>query len=553
MTGRGSWRRVLVLAGILAAAPGIGPAGTSPPTIRVNQLGYRPADPKIAIVAGRISGSFSVKRLPGGEVAFEGEAGGSSPRDPASGDQVSLLDFSSVRADGQYVVTTPQGLSSPPFRIGDGVYDQAFRDALRSFKYQRCGVAIADGSPFGHPACHLDDAREWGPSAPRRAATGGWHDAGDYGKYVVPAGITLWHLGAIVSLQPSSDGARELLDEMRWELDWLLKMQREDGSVHHKVGPSRWTGNRAPQDDREPRFVYPVSSAATADFAAALAMAARLYERADPSYAGRLREAAEVSARWLDRHPAIVPTGGFKDPPGDDGGSGTYDDDDDRDERLWASAELWRTSRSPRYAIAIPETLRRWTPFDYPASWQRVQNLAFLTLADPQGPLDPAARARLLSLLDGQAAAITRGPATSGYRVALGPGDYYWGSNGLVLENAVVLLTASLASGKSSYRHAALDQLHYVLGRNALGKSFVTGFGSDPPLRPYHQPSMMHPRRPVPPGLLVGGPNASGAGVPHDFPARAYRDQDSLYGVNEPAIYWTAALAHVLALLQAAR
>jgi endoglucanase len=329
-------------------------------------------------------------------------------------------------------------------------------------------------------------------------------------------------------------------------------MQREDGSVHHKVGPSRWTANRAPQDDREPRFVYPVSSAATADFTAALALAARLYERADPSYASRLREAAEVSSRWLERHPAIVPTGGFKDPPGDDGGSGTYGDDDDRDERFWASAELWRTTRNPRYAVS-PETLRRWTPFDYPASWQRVQNLAFLTLADAQSPLDPDARARLLRQLDSQAAEITRGPATSGYRVALGSGDYYWGSNGLVLENAVVLLTASLASGKSSYRDAALDQLHYVFGRNALGKSFVTGSGSDFPQRPYHQPSMTQPQRPVPPGLLVGGPNASGAGVPHDFPARAYRDQDGLYGVNEPAIYWTAALAHVLALLQAAR
>jgi endoglucanase len=116
-----------------------------------------------------------------------------------------------------------------------------------------------------------------------------------------------------------------------------------------------------------------------------------------------------------------------------------------------------------------------------------------------------------------------------------------------------MLLTAAVVTGQPRYRHAGLDQLHYVFGRNALGKSFVTGFGSDPPQRPYHQPSLTHPKRLVPPGLLVGGPNASDAGVPHGFPARAYRDQDGLYGVNEPAIYWTAALVHVLALAQATR
>ena len=231
MSRRGSWRLALVLAAVLIAAAGVGPAGTGPPTIRVDQLGYRPGDPKIAIVAGQIPGPFSVKRLPEGEVVFEGKAGASSPRDPASGDQVSALDFSPVRADGQYVVTTPQGLSSPPFRIGAGVYDEAFRATLRSFFYQRCGMAITDGSPFAHLACHLDDAREREANGARRSVAGGWHDAGDYGKYVVPAGITLWHLGAIASLQSSSPVATDVLAEMRWELDWLLKMQRDDGGV----------------------------------------------------------------------------------------------------------------------------------------------------------------------------------------------------------------------------------------------------------------------------------------------------------------------------------
>jgi endoglucanase len=134
-----------------------------------------------------------------------------------------------------------------------------------------------------------------------------------------------------------------------------------------------------------------------------------------------------------------------------------------------------------------------------------------------------------------------------GYRVALTPQDYYWGSNGVVLGRAVQLLAAHRATGRGAFRDAALDQLHYLFGRNALGKSFLTGFGADPVRRPTHQPSITHPARLVLPGLLVGGPNAQAEGVAAARPARAYHDEPERYGVNEPTIYWQAALAHVLA------
>jgi endoglucanase len=544
--------RGFTVAGILVASLCIATAADAPRAIRVDQIGYRPGDPKVGLVVGTTSSSFTVRRVDTKQVAFEGTFGPPGERDPASGDRVAVLDFTPLRTEGEYVITTVDGLSSPVFRVGSAVYDEAFRAVLKSFLYQRCGTPIADGSPFARPACHLADAREWGPGGVQRAVTGGWHDAGDYGKYVVPAGLTLWHLGMIAGL-PGSAVTPDLLNEMRWELDWLLKMQREDGGVHHKVGPTRWAGDHAPQDDREPRLLYPVSSAATANFAAATAQAARLFESADPVYARRLLGAAETARRWLEQHPTIVPPGGFKDLPGDEGGSGAYGDDDDRDERFWAAAELWRTTGNPRYRAAFTEALRRWTPFDYPASWLHVQNLAFLTLLDPAGPLDAASRASLVGLLDAKAGETIRTLARAGYRVALAPNDYYWGSNGVVLERAVALLMAFRATGRPAFREAGLDQLHYILGRNSLGKSYVTGLGSDPPRRPYHQPSLTHPSRLVPAGLVVGGPNAQGAGVRQAFPARAYLDQEKLYVVNEPAVYWTAALAHVLALVQLAQ
>ncbi len=534
------WAAGPTLALLVVALVGAHGFGGQGPAIRVDQLGYRPGETKLALVAAAPA-AFAVREAATGRIVFEGPAAALGPRDPASGDRITALDFTALTIPGEYVVTAPGVTASPPFRVDNAVYANALRTVLRTFTYQRCGTAIQDGSPFAHPACHLTDAREWGPSGARRDVTGGWHDAGDYGKYVPAAGITLWHLAVVHDLaQPPG-----LLDEMRWELDWLLRMQREDGGVHHKVGPARWTADRAPHQDHEPRYLFGVSSVATATLAATGARAARLYAARDRGYAARLLGSAVDAWRWLERHPDIVPAGGFSNPSGVEGGA--YDDDDDRDERFWAAAELWRATGDARYRAAALGSFDRWPPFDYPASWRRVQNLAYLTLLEDGSPLDAGARRRLQATLAERAGWVTNAVNQGGYRVALTLKDYYWGSNGLALERAVQLFAAFRETGRRAFRDAALDQLHYVLGRNALGKSFVTGLGTDPVRRPYHQPAIAHPARLVVPGLLVGGPNAQREGLVVPFPAQAYRDDDRLYGVNEHAIYWTAALAHILA------
>jgi endoglucanase len=530
------------LAGALSPAPARGAPADS--AIRVGQVGYRPVDRKLALVATSPA-RFAVVDSAHGTTVFEGIPYRASARDPASGDQVTALDFTAVRGTGRFVVTAPGVLPSPPFRIAPEVFDEPLRIVLKSFGWQRCGVALAGGDAWSHPPCHMADAVPWGGGA-RRDVTGGWHDSGDYGKYVPPAAHALWHLFRVQAL-PGRRNA-ELLGELRWELDWLLRMQRDDGAVHHKVGPARWTGDRLPHEDREPRFLFDVSSAATADLAAVAAGGMRLFQSGDPLYARRLRERAEAAWRWLGRHPATVPPGGFRNPPDVDG-SGAYDDDDDRDERFWAAVELWRATGEGTYRTPVMAGLRGGSAFQSAVSWRNVQNLALLSLLEPGSPLPGAARAGLVASLDAHARQLLAMVTSGGYRAALGPRDYYWGSNGLALERAVGLLAAHRETGETRFQDAALDQLHYVLGRNALGKSFVTGLGADPPRRPYHQPSLSNARRLVLPGLMVGGPNALGSRLPVALPARAYRDDDRLYEVNEPSIYWTAALAHVLAAL----
>ncbi len=519
----------------------LGAAGGGAPAIRVDQLGYRPGDPKLALVPAQPPG-FAVRDAASGAVVFEGRPTPATGRDAASGDRVAALDFTPLRAPGRYVVTAPGLAASPPFAIADDVYAAVTRAVLAVFTAQRCGTALADGSPWAHPACHLEDAREWG-GGPRRDVTGGWHDAGDYGKYVPAAGLAVWHLAAVHDLTADPGRAAALREELRWELDWLLRMQRPDGGVHHKVSIARWNGDHAPQDDPDPRWLFGVSSAATANLAAAGARTARVFRAADPGYAARLLAAAEAAWTWLERHPAIVPPGGFRNPPEVEGGE--YEDDDDGDERLWAATELWLATREPRYGAAVLARLGRFAPFDYPPSYRQVQNLAYLDLLEPDSPLPAGERARLRAALLERSGWEVDWIERGGYRVALSPRDYFWGSNGVALERAVQLLAAARLAGRPAFRAAALDQLHYVFGRNALGKSFVTGFGADPVRRPTHQPSIVA-GRPLP-GLLVGGPNSHDAGVAGELPARAYRDDAERYGVNEPAIYWQAALAHVLA------
>jgi endoglucanase len=535
--------RAVVVGLVLVALLLLG-AAAAPPAVRVDQVGYAPRHPKVALVAAAPA-TFAVKDARTGAVVFDGRPGAPGPADPASGDRVAALDFTPLVAPGRYVVTAEGTAPSPEFTVGDDVYAPVLRAVLRVFFYQRCGTEIRDGSPWAHPVCHLQDAREWG-GGPHRDVTGGWHDAGDYGKYVPAAGITTWHLAAVHDLAPDAT----LRDELRWELDWMLRMQRSDGGVHHKITNARWTGNHAPHRDPDPRWLFGVTSTATANLAAAGARAARLLRPHDAAYAARLLAASEAAWQWLDRHPAIVPPGGFRNPAGVE--TGEYEDDDDRDERFWAAVELWRATGAARYRDAALAGLGRWTPFDYPASWRRVENLAYLSLLEPGTPLEAAAVARLRAGLVERSGWLVDAYATKGYRVALTPDDYYNGSNGVALGRAVQLLAAHRLTGRAAFRDVALDQVHYVLGRNTLGRSFVTGFGSDLVRRPTHQPSITHPGRLALPGLLVGGANARPNGVPAAFPARAYRDDHEIWGVNEPAIYWQAALAHVLAQLAAA-
>ena len=539
--------------------------------IKVDQVGYPTAAPKVALVVSRAKvKEFTVRRSRDGSVAFRGRLG---PRvaDSNSGDRVRSADFTALAEEGDFYLEVPDVGRSWTFAVGSSVYSRAFYLAMRSYYGQRCGTAVDLGPEFPgytYAACHLEGAwhRSSGKEGPR-ASTRGWHDAGDYGRYVVNSGITtgtlLWtwelfedRIGAVsLDIPESRNGTPDLLDEVRWNLDWMHSMQDEDGGVWHKQTSEYFPGFVMPERDTTTSYVVGTgaepfkSSCATADFAAVMAIAARVYEPFDAEYAQKARDAAGRAWTWLERHPGVR----FRNPEGI--GTGEYGDGECGDERLWAAAELWRTTGEERfhaYFVKSYGAFRGAIRNRGPQSWGNVAPLALWTYVLGGGK-DAAVAETIRRDSVAAADAIVKRTNRNGYHVSMTEQDYVWGSNGVAANYGVQLLVTNAIRPDPRYVHAALDNLHYLLGRNTFSLSWVTQVGESPFRNPHHRPSGADRNGEPWPGLLSGGPNRSRQdpameSLPQGLPpARMYLDVEASYASNETAINWNAPLVFLLA------
>lgn len=591
-------------------AAGAVPPSAAPPAaaLHVNQVGYLVDGPKAATLV------WDGPPLPwrcerDGAVLARGTT---APRgvDPSAGLAVHTVDFSEVRTAGsaELVVGGDEG---PALRvavtIGDDVYRGLREDALAVFYGQRSGIAIDEallGPGYGRAAGHLEDGAFGGDTAvaclPAGAATtaegvdlyegwtdshtldvrGGWYDAGDHGKYVVNGGISVAQLlglyerarrrgtqGALgdgsLRVPEHGNGVPDVLDEARWELEWMLRMRVPAGSrfaglVHHKVVDERWTQvPLLPADDPQRRYLHRPSTAAALNLAAAAAQGARLFRPFDAAFADRLLDAARSA------YAAAAATPGLLAPDTNtlaDAGGGPYDDTDLDDERYWAATELYLTTREDAYLadlranpFHVGGTGR---PFDA-LDWQRVGALGRLDLATVRSPIPElgAVRASVVEAADALVDLVARQPFGQPYAPA--DGRYEWGSNGLLANNLVVLATAHDLTGERVYRDAVLSGIDYLFGRNALGLSYVTGWGARTAHRQHSRwyAHQVDPSLPSPPrGTLSGGPNSDTpdpvsralAGSPAQL---CYVDDIEAWGVNEMTINWNAPLAWVASYL----
>ena len=542
--------------------------------IKVDQVGYLPDRSKIAfVVSSEPAKEFIVRAKSDDSVAFRGTL---SVRiaDSDSGDQVQVADFSSLKKSGTYYLEVPGVGKSWSFSIAPDVYTRAFYLAMRAFYGQRCGTAVDLGpefTGFKHAACHLNGAYHStsGKTGPHISAKG-WHDAGDYGRYVVNSGIStgelLWTwemFGARLrnvklNIPESNNSTPDFLDEIRWNLDWMMTMQDEDGGVWHKQTSENFADFVMPENDKTVSYVIGVGkepfkgSTATADFAAVMAIAARVYKPFDAAYSQSCLKAAEKAWTWLEKYPSVTfrNTGNVL--------TGGYGDNDSRDELLWAAAELWRTTRQDTYSTYFNSHYTEHLPTinsTGPPSWPRVAPLALWTYVLGGGSNVDAIKAIRESSLKAADEIVTR-TSSNPYRHSLTTRDYVWGSTAINANYGVQLLVAYAMKSDARYVHTAAENLHYLLGRNTFSLSWVTQLGENPYRHPHHRPSQAD-NNPEPwPGMLSGGPNQHRqdpamkklGNLP---PAKMYLDDWESYATNEICLNWNAPLVFVLAgLLQ---
>lgn len=488
----------------LQAAPEANPILKEP---KVNQQGYLPEDKKYFCLTQRAGGPkqgdpFQVMDE-AGKAAFAGKIQADPLEDlKSTGEKVFQVDFTSLTLPGRYTVELA-GLKSQPFEIGPGVYQPLFKDALRCFYLIRCGTAIDDSiTGLKHPACHMKDA----PSHedPKLLdLTGGWHNADDYGKWVLEEGVSCsWMLwlyefkekqmeGLKIGIPESSNPMSDLLNQARWGLEWMLKMQRPDGGVLHKVdAEDHFCVGTPPEKDPYPRFYKKPGAIDAGDFVGTMCLASRAFRTADPAFAKKCLEAAKKAWKWLEKNPDAVE----KDTD--------YLDTDPSGEKLWALGEMAAATGDKdlvqRFQTEVSSgTLK-------PPTWNEPQFFGSMALYfDSKTPakLKDVLKQGLVKACD----SLVQASQANGYGVVQAPSEYWWESNEILLDKTGQLLFGYQATGDVKYRDTAVRQMNWFLGENSLGFSFVTGHGTRSASHPWHW--IHHDYGILMPGWAMGGPN----------------------------------------------
>lgn len=526
--------------------------------IHIDQLGYRNNDKKIAVINGQYD-KFEIIDAGSKNVAFSGKTEG-KVKDVSSEDTVCYADFSAVTVPGSYYINIPGLGRSYTFLIGENVYDNAADSLVKALYYQRCGSTLEEkyAGDYQHAACHLSKAVLYQDGAKEIDTTGGWHDAGDYGKYIVPTAVTASHLMLAYEFYPESFGNSEsipesgnhlpdILDEAKYGIAWMLKMQEPvSGGVYHKVTSKDFPDSMTmPQEDLDLQYVMPISTTATADFAAATALAARIFGEFDPSFSQKCLEASKRAWGWLQANKNFV---AFKNPQ--DMSTGEYGDDDSgADEITWAAAELFRTTGEKAYNDYF---MQNYKSNGFGLGWQSVSGFAAIAyLFNDSTLVDGKKSEEIRSGWLAKADMFVSTAKNDGYLLAMHKMEYNWGSNMNVTNHAIHLLVADKLNNSPEYTETAENCAHYLLGRNTLDQSYITGLGSKQVMQPAHRPSMGDGAAKPVPGLVVGGPDAA---LEDDVakeklaglsPAQCYIDDMNSYSTNEVATYWNSSAIFV--------
>jgi endoglucanase len=545
------------------------------PAIILNQVGYLPQWHKKAFFRQSLPFSSENKNStpvqvvaaqinkPVASIPLQPEA-----LDSVTQDTVATIDFSSVTQPGTYYLQLGK-LKSVPFTIGTDIYKQPLVTLLRSYYLQRCGMEIDDPvTGISHPPCHLKDATmahqdQYNVAAKLIPTVGGWHDTGAYNKYVATSTVTIARLLSLyeeypdlfpdnqLSIPESGNNISDLLDEMKFSLDWLLKMQRPDGAVYRKLSGKTWPVGLAPNEDTQPRYIYGISTPETAKFAAVMAIASRNYQSLDAELATKYLTAAESAWQYLQKQKKMQVDW----VEGDDTGSDKYLASDfdreaslttDVDDRLWAATELYITTGKPDFADYFADHLKE---IDYTLfEWKNPAPLALVNyLRQNRQPTSEKLVTQIKTKIQQRADLILGKVNQSIYKLA--NYRFIWGSNKMAAEEGITLVYAYQLTKNPDYLTAAINQLDYLLGRNHFNQTFITDIGTNPV---QHLSNLYVRAKNIRiPGLVVGGPNGDaqdGIAVQHRGQL-SYIDDERSYTTNENAIDYNASVISLIVYL----
>ena len=526
-------------------------------TAYINQIGYRANDAKEFTLADG-NGTVEIADANGQTVLT------ATPKAATSWDaynqQVQLVDFSDLKVPGTYSIKVGGQVVRNDLKVSDKTFEDVTKAALKWYYYQRASMALEESYALqwkraaGHTNTTVQKHNSAGSGSIQSSK--GWYDAGDYGRYIVNSGITTYTLISLFEHYPDyfktlkwnipAEGTLpDLLAEIKYNLDWMLTMQDTDGGVFHKMTSLGFPGDVMPAKDTDPIYVIGKGTAATFDFAGVMAAAYRVYKDYDATYAAKCLEAAKKAYAWGTQNPNKA----FSNPG--DVSTGEYGDRSLGDEKLFAGTELFISTGDASYKQNVSEA-------GVP-NWGDVTGLAVYGIATHTTEMGASA-ASAKSILTGLADEFVK-RSQKGFGVVMAKEDFVWGSNAVAANQGVWLLHAYYLTGEQKYYDAARKVLDYLLGKNPLNMSFMTGFGTKSPKKPHHRPSTSDGVSAPVPGMLVGGPQPGGEDIGSESwecrdyrtgqAATSYTDNTCSYATNEVAINWNAPLAYLAGAIEA--
>ena len=530
--------------------------------VKVNQIGYDVYNQKRFVIPYNQGDLFKVINADTNEVVYEG-ALVNQTTNSMTNETNYYGDFTNVMTPGRYYIQTQMGGTSPIFSIGQHLYKTVANDVLRFFSIQRCGQELSSDvfGELAHGICHNAEHIVYDQidiTDKTVDASGGWHDAGDYGRYVQTGAKALFDLMFAYMANPdsftdemgiaeSSNGIPDVLDEARYELEWFMKMQGENGEVYSKAVSQNFALDISPDEDNQPLYVLTPETTAAGDFVAALAMASVIYQDFDEEFANECLDKAKITWDYLKEQDYLVAELN----PGDIN-AGLYRDDKDKDERFFAGIAMWVATSDNAYLESAINMLDQDATAANGLSYTNVGAYgAYYYLIQENAQDNKELYDKLLNSLITEADVATNNAAIDGYNTSII--NYGWGSNGDIVNNGILMMFAYDITGEEKYQQTAVEQLNYIFGKNSLNMTFVTGYGLNSPTQPHSRLAKAKNTQLV--GALIGGANSNredtvssqiGWDVP---PAKVYADDYLCYSTNEVSIYWNGALINLMAQL----